>query len=256
MRCCAVHAPSFRRGACSQTARDMEKRIRSFRNQVQVQCSRTSILTRMRLFLCCLLVCLPRMSEFSHARGRGDRHDGANHTGSQQQSRPEAEHRFLARHFVREAKMKPARVFDGTFFGFKSEPSFISDCLRVRCLPWAACHTFAVVRGLARDRVPGNLGEERVKRREGLHDDGQPDQEPHEEPAHGGAPRRDEADGLHTSRSGARRRMLLMAACACCLVFLACGDETSARARWWLGGGGGGVGWRASFARLKTLTAG
>jgi len=79
----------------------------------------------------------------------------------------------------------------------------LPDCCRVRG---------AGVRGHARHRVPGDLGEERLERREGLHDDGQPDQEPHEEPAHGGAPQYDEADSLHNSRSGARRRVLLMTA--------------------------------------------
>lgn len=61
------------------------------------------------------------------------------------------------------------------------------------------------------DRVPRDLRQERIERREGLHDDGQPDQEPHEEPAHGGAPRGHEAHGLHTSLGGRlRRRMLLI----------------------------------------------
>lgn len=62
------------------------------------------------------------------------------------------------------------------------------------------------IRGHSGNRVPGNLGQKRLERREGFHDDGIADQVAHEEPAHRTAPRGHQAHTLDTSlrRRGGR----------------------------------------------------
>ena len=96
------------------------------------------------------------------------------------------------------------------------------------------------VRRHSGNRVPGDLGQERFERREGIHDDGEPDQVAHEEPAHRSASRRDQDHPLHTSPGvGVRQRVLLNAPIEGLVFFSGEGVERTEEVTSWMASGTG-----------------